>query len=87
LATLNATNGDSRNAGHDDECLLEDIGPDLVWAEDGQHLLFTRYDSTQRPFEIWCLNVASRAETLLYREEDSEFWVGMGKTRSRAWLI
>ncbi|MGS0466977.1 S9 family peptidase [Cobetia marina] len=79
--------GRARPAGQDDECLLEDIGPDLVWAEDGQHLLFTRYDSTQRPFEIWCLDIESRAETLLYREEDSEFWVGMGKTRSRDWLV
>ncbi|WP_158772773.1 S9 family peptidase [Cobetia sp. L2A1] len=87
LGILDASDSNVRQQGQQDECLLEDIGPDLSWAEDGQHLLFTRYDSTQRPFEIWCLNIESRHETLLYREEDSEFWVGMGKTRSREYLV
>ncbi|WP_024952421.1 S9 family peptidase [Cobetia crustatorum] len=87
LGILDANDSDVRQKGQKDECLLDNIGPDLSWAEDGQHLLFTRYDSTQRPFEIWCLNVENRHETLLYREEDSEFWVGMGKTRSREYIV
>ncbi|PCF93651.1 S9 family peptidase [Vreelandella nigrificans] len=77
--------------------LLTDIGPGLCWAEDqtslGATLLFTRFDDTQRPDSIWRLWIPFPAlsdipaPTLVIREEDSEFWLGIGKTRSREWLI
>ncbi|MFD2189540.1 S9 family peptidase [Pistricoccus aurantiacus] len=68
--------------------LLEDIGPELEWAEDDRTLLFTRYDATQRPHSIWRLNIHSKsAPELILREDDPEFWLGLGKTRSKAWLV
>ncbi|WP_163559026.1 prolyl oligopeptidase family serine peptidase [Halomonas sp. NO4] len=70
--------------------LLDAIGPELTWAEDNTTLLFTRYDATQRPASVWRLPLADgRAgePTLVLREEDPEFWLGLGKTRSRAWLV
>ncbi|MBD3895876.1 S9 family peptidase [Halomonas sp. ML-15] len=71
--------------------ILEDIGPELSWAEDNATLLFTRYDATQRPDSVWRLMIdaAGRASepSLILREEDPEFWLGLGKTRSRQWLI
>ncbi|SDO37217.1 oligopeptidase B [Vreelandella arcis] len=77
--------------------LLNDIGPSVCWAEDqtpeAASLLFTRFDDTQRPDSIWCLPIVlgqvphSQSATLLLREDDSEFWLGMGKTRSREWLV
>ncbi|MEQ6887990.1 prolyl oligopeptidase family serine peptidase [Halomonas sp. CS7] len=70
--------------------LLEEIGPEIGWAEDNTTLLFTRFDATQRPESIWRLPVADgRAgePTLILREPDPEFWLGLGKTRSREWLI
>ncbi|PXX97403.1 S9 family peptidase [Halomonas sp. LBP4] len=75
--------------------LLEEIGPELSWAEDNRTLLFTRYDATQRPESIWRLPLAEGATgmpeagepTLVLREEDPEFWLGLGKTRSREWLV
>ncbi|SEM69587.1 S9 family peptidase [Halomonas caseinilytica] len=74
--------------------LLDDIGPELCWAEDSKTLLFTRFDATQRPESIWRLPLqlttaspsAARA-TLMLRETDPEFWLGLGKTRSREWLV
>jgi oligopeptidase B len=70
--------------------LLEEIGPELTWAEDNRSLLFTRFDATQRPDSIWRLPLhdgeAGQA-SLILREPDPEFWLGLGKTRSRAWLI
>ncbi|WP_416137344.1 S9 family peptidase [Halomonas sp. HK25] len=70
--------------------LLEGIGPELTWAEDNTTLFFTRYDATQRPESIWRLalaeGVAGEPELVL-REEDPEFWLGLGKTRSREWLV
>ncbi|HSP57661.1 MAG TPA: prolyl oligopeptidase family serine peptidase [Halomonas sp.] len=75
--------------------LLDEIGPELTWAEDGCTLLFTRYDATQRPDSIWRLPLAlgdvdppgAGESVLILREDDPEFWVGFGKTRSRDWLI
>jgi len=75
--------------------LLDEIGPELTWAEDGQTLLYTRYDTTQRPDSIWRLSLAigeagspaAGEPALILREDDPEFWVGFGKTRSREWLI
>ena len=77
--------------------LLSDIGPSVCWAEDqraeGATLLFTRFDDTQRPDSLWRLWVAfgeeekQPAPEVIYREADAEFWVGVGKTRSKAWLM
>ncbi len=70
--------------------LLQAIGPELSWAEDNATLLFTRYDATQRPDSIWRLPLTQGTPgepALVLREEDPEFWLGLGKTRSRAWLL
>lgn len=78
--------------------LLDDIGPSLCWAEDqtahGATLLFTRFDATQRPDSIWRLPLSWSDGTLssgtparVFLESDAEFWVGIGKTRSKAWLL
>ena len=70
--------------------LLEEVGPELVWAEDNATLLFTRYDATQRPDSAWRLPLhAGQAgePTLIMREDDPEFWLSLGKTRSRQWLV
>ncbi|WP_346797654.1 prolyl oligopeptidase family serine peptidase [Halomonas sp. Bachu 37] len=80
------------------QCLLEDIGPALCWAEDQNAstatLLFTRFDETQRPDSIWRLRLTldgagfqAAPAQLVMREDDPEFWLGLGKTRSREWLL
>ncbi|WP_110643617.1 prolyl oligopeptidase family serine peptidase [Salinicola sp. CPA57] len=63
------------------------IGPDLVWAEDNRTLLFTRYDATQRPASVWLLRPEDDHCEKIFEEIDVEFWVGLGKTRSRQWLV
>lgn len=68
--------------------LAEGIGPELLWAEDNCHLLYTQYDATQRPASIWAMDTQrSSAPFCLFKEDDPEFWVGLGKTRSRQWLM
>ncbi|MWJ27783.1 prolyl oligopeptidase family serine peptidase [Halomonas sp. ZH2S] len=78
--------------------LLEDIGATLCWAEDqtatSATLLFTRFDATQRPDSVWRLplrlaapQVTAETPVLLLQEPDSEFWLGVGKSRSRRWLM
>lgn len=74
--------------------LLGDVGPELCWAEDNRTLLFTRFDATQRPDSLWRLPLVLEPQapqggeaTLMLREDDSEFWMSLGKTRSRQWLL
>ncbi|MCX2524602.1 S9 family peptidase [Larsenimonas rhizosphaerae] len=67
--------------------LTTDIGPEVVWAEDDDTLLFTRYDETQRPATVWWLSHARNEEQCLFEESDPEFWVGIDKLRSRQWLL
>lgn len=77
--------------------LLSDIGAGLCWAEDqtasSATLFFTRFDATQRPDSIWQVSLPFNAPaqhsapTLVLREKDPEFWLGIGKTRSRQWLL
>lgn len=67
--------------------LLDGIGPELTWAEDNRTLLFTRYDATQRPASVWRLTRDGGESIRIFDEDDAEFWVGLGKTRSRAWLV
>lgn len=77
--------------------LLSDIGAGLCWSEDQTAttatLLFTRFDDTQRPDSVWRLplslttSIESNSPELVLREDDPEFWLGIGKTRSRSWLL
>lgn len=74
--------------------LLGEVGPELCWAEDHRTLLFTRFDATQRPDSLWRLPLSLDPDAprcgeaaLMLREDDSEFWMGLGKTRSRKWLL
>ncbi|WP_236645401.1 S9 family peptidase [Aidingimonas lacisalsi] len=67
--------------------LLDHIGPELIWAEDNRTLLFTRYDTTQRPDSVWRLTIDDAASHCILEEPDPEFWIGLGKTRSRQWLV
>ncbi|MGQ7246882.1 S9 family peptidase [Halomonas sp. V046] len=75
--------------------LLDQLGAELCWAEDGTTLLFTRYDATQRPDSAWRLPLSLAPDggcragdpVLVWREADPEFWIGLGKTRSRQWLL
>ncbi|WP_027967045.1 S9 family peptidase [Halomonas halocynthiae] len=74
--------------------LLSDVGPELCWAEDNRTLIFTRFDTTQRPDSLWRLPLELEPHstrigeaTLMLHEDDGEFWVSLGKTRSRQWLL
>lgn len=69
-------------------CVQQKVAPDVLWAEDNRHLLFTRYDEIQRPASVWCMpHDAPDATECLFDEPDTEFWVGLGKTRSRHWIV
>ncbi|NIC07589.1 S9 family peptidase [Billgrantia bachuensis] len=97
LAWTEDTSGDERFSLYlkelpdgEPHLLLEEVGAELTWAEDNVTLLFTRYDATQRPDSIWRLPLSegqAGEPSLILREDDPEFWLGLGKTRSRQWLV
>ncbi|MGJ8514381.1 S9 family peptidase [Carnimonas bestiolae] len=68
-------------------CVVKAMGGEVVWAEDNRTLLFTRLDAKQRSDSVWLFDIQTSKETLLFRESDDEFSVGVGKTRSRQWLV
>lgn len=69
------------------ECVIEGMGGDVIWAEDTKSLLYTRLDDIQRPESVWLYDITDGTDTCLYREPDTEYSVGFGKTRSRDWLV
>ncbi|MBK1668615.1 hypothetical protein CKO28_11295 [Rhodovibrio sodomensis] len=60
---------------------------DLVWANDSRTLVYTALDDNHRPSRVYRTDVAGRAHTLLYEEADPAFYLGVGKTESRALIV
>jgi oligopeptidase B len=73
------------------ELLADEIpraGYGLVWYEDSATFLYTVTDDAWRPHQVWRHRVgtAHDADELLVQEDDERFWLGVGRTRSRAFL-
>ncbi|MBV8305756.1 MAG: S9 family peptidase [Acidimicrobiia bacterium] len=59
------------------------------WSEDNRTLFYTVLDEAKRPFQVYRHRVGTVAadDVLVYQEDDEAFHVGLGKTRSRQWLV
>jgi len=59
------------------------------WANDDRTVFYMSLDSTQRPYRLYrhVLNGTGRADDLLYQEDDGRFFMDIGKTRSRKFLL
>ena len=77
------------NAGADlaDEIPGTHYGVD--WGEDNRTLFYTVLDDAKRPFQVYrhCVGTDPSEDPLVYQEDDEAFHVGLGKTRSREWLV
>lgn len=53
------------------------------------YLFYQRVDDAWRPHEVWRHRIGTSADqdTLVYREEDEHYWVGVGVTRSERYLL
>jgi oligopeptidase B len=60
---------------------------DLVWANDSRTLLYTALDDNHRPSRVYRTDVAGSDHVLLYTESDPAFYLGVGKTESRALIV
>ena len=73
---------------------LADVIPDVVceavWANDNRTLFYTRQDpTTLRPFQVLrhTLGTGAAADELVYEEHDETFSCGVGKSRSKRYVL
>ncbi|HOZ08337.1 MAG TPA: oligopeptidase B, partial [candidate division Zixibacteria bacterium] len=61
----------------------------VAWAGDNLTLFYTVEDETRRPYQLFRhkLGAAPAEDRLVYHEQDPAFYVGVGETRSRRYLM
>ena len=61
----------------------------VEWAEDGRTLLYVELNDQLRPFRVRAhrLGEDPAGDAVLYEEADPAYFVSIGKTRSRFWLL
>ena len=64
------------------------IGAGATWAADNRTVYYLTLDAAHRPDKVWRYRVGSgEASELVYHEADERFWLGVGLTRSEAYVF
>ena len=60
-----------------------------VWSADENYLFYTTLDAAHRPWKLWRhrMGTDQADDVCLHTEEDEAFYLGIGRTRSREWLV
>jgi oligopeptidase B len=63
--------------------------PGALWDPSGQYLFYPTVDESWRPDTIWRhrLGTAQADDVAVFHEPDERYWVGIGLTRSRKYLV
>ncbi len=94
--STDATGGESytlRVRTLEDGRLLEEVvegaGRSLAWGEDSRTLFYTMLDGTKRPYRVFRHHVGTPGaeDAPVFEEPDGRFFVSIGKTRSRRYLV
>jgi oligopeptidase B len=77
------------DAGGDLADVIPDTGGSAAWSADGHHLFYVRLDANHRPSRVFRhkLGTSPEADVLVYEEPDPGFFVGVGKTQSRCFIL
>ncbi len=61
----------------------------VTWGGTPDHFYYSTIDETWRPDTIWRhhLGTDQAADDLVFHEPDGRFWVGVGRTRSRRYIV
>ena len=60
----------------------------MVWSADGRSVFYTRLDENHRPSKVMRHDLgASGEDIVVYEEPDAGFFVGVGATQSRAFIV
>ncbi len=59
-----------------------------VWFDDDETFLYLVPDDAWRPYQVWRHRIGSSAgsDELVLQEDDERFWIGLGRTRSEAFV-
>jgi oligopeptidase B len=69
--------------------IIEDVGYSVEWANDNQTIFYTIRDEANRPFKLFRHKLGTKQadDPLVYHEKDDQYWVGVGKTKNKKYLI
>ncbi|NMO00912.1 S9 family peptidase [Gordonia sp. TBRC 11910] len=72
--------------------LLDDVIADTaggaVWSRDAKHVFYQTVDDSWRPDTVWRHAIGAGTDDVqVFHEPDERYWVGMGLTRSREYLV
>ena len=61
----------------------------LAWGNDNRTVFYTTVDSANRPYQLWrhTLGSSQSDDVLVYQEDNEAFYLGVGKTRSRDYIL
>ena len=76
-------------AGIDFDDQIENTGGFFEWSNDSKSLIYTRLDKKFRPYLVnrHVLNKSQSLDTIIFEEKDPGFFVSLGKTESRKYII
>jgi oligopeptidase B len=75
--------------GTDSGEIITEAGDGGTWAPDGKSLYYTELDESHRPYRIrrHLLGTPQSEDVLVYEEADPGFFVGVGETLSRRYIV
>ena len=61
----------------------------FAWGNDNQTAFYTKVDDANRPYQLWRHTLDSKVsdDVLIYQEDDEAYYLSVGKTRSRAYIL
>lgn len=68
--------------------VIDNVAYGAAWAGD-DHLFYTRADDAWRPFQVLRhrLGTDAAGDVEVFAEPDERFWVGVGSSRDRDWIV
>lgn len=64
------------------------IGSGVTWAADNHTVYYTTVDEAWRPDTVWRHRIGHTGpDEQVFNEPDERFWVGVGRTRSNAYIV
>ncbi|MBX9639992.1 MAG: oligopeptidase B, partial [Mycobacteriaceae bacterium] len=67
---------------------IANIGAGATWAADNRTVYYSTVDEAWRPDTVWRYRLASgEPSERVYHEPDERFWLGVGRTRSNAYIL
>ena len=69
--------------------MIADTTPGAVWSADGKWLFYVRVDENHRPRWVYrhLLGSDRAKDVLVYEEQDPAFFVGLGQTQDRRYIV